>query len=179
MNLTFSARKTELDARFKERAQKKLNKFDRFFDSASAFATVTRERDRFTVEITISSGGMFYRSENTAFDEYNALEGATNAIFRQISKNKTKLAKKLRKDAFVPQPDDLSSEIETVGDEEEYKIVKSKTFSVKPMTIDEAILQMNMLEHEFFIFKNSGTNETSVVYKRKDGDYGLLEPEVL
>lgn len=172
MNITFTARKTNLDERFKERSRKKLNKFDRFFDSANAFITVTQEKERYTVEVTIKAGGMIYRSEKTANDMYEAIDSVSDSLFKQIVKNKSRLEKRLRNDAFLEIPEDQFD-----ADSNEYRIVKSKRFSIKPMMVEEAILQMDMLGHEFFIFRNGETNEINVIYKRHDKNYGLIEPE--
>lgn len=175
MNITIRSRKINLRDSFKERAEKKLKKFERFFDSsADALVTASLERDRFTVEITIKSQGMLYRSEKTASDLIAALESVTDSLFQQIVKNKSKLETKLRDDAFTMPDESYLYDYEE--SEPEYKIVRNKRFVVNHMTVDEAILQMNMLGHEFFMFRNGTTNEICVVYRRKDGNYGLLEP---
>jgi len=95
-----------------------------------------------------------------------------DALFRQIVKNKNKLEKRLRHTAFEPGYDD-----DFIGAQSSYEIVKSKRFQVKPMDVEEAILQMNLVGHEFYMFRNLDGGEVCVVYKRKDGNYGLLEPE--
>lgn len=94
-------------------------------------------------------------------------------LIRQIRKNKTRLEKRLREGAFAP--DALSGE--PVEEEPEYRVVKSKSFPVKPLDVEEAILQMNMSGHQFYMFRNMETGEINVVYRRRDGDYGLLEPD--
>ena len=172
MNITITARKTTVRDSFKERVEKKLAKFDRFFDEdANAIVKVTNEKDRETVEITIQSQGMIFRSEKTTSDRMDSLEAVTDALFTQIVKNKNKLVKKLRDSAF----DSLAPE-ELHPEEGDYQVIRSKKFSMKPMSVDEAILQMNMLEHEFYVFRNDDTHEINVVYKRNTGDYGLIEP---
>ena len=156
---------------------KKLSKFDKFFrDGAEAFVTFNRRHDQECLEITISANGTLFRSEkkNTTFQ--NALDDCIEAIERQIRKNKTRLEKRLREGAFTaPVTDDVPSlpEIE----EEKELIIRTKKFPFKPMTPDEAILQMNLLGHEFFVFVDSQSEETCVVYKRDDGNYGLIVPE--
>jgi len=183
VNITFTSRKTELDQKFKERAERKLKKFDRFFSDANAKLTVSKERDRFTVEITIKSRSMVFRAENTATDVFDALEGASDLLFRQIIKNKTRLEKRLREGAFAEPIEGYSeTDIAKINadaheDDDEYRIIKTKRFPVKPMMLDEAILQMNMLGHSFFIFRNGETEAINVVYKRKHGGFGLIEPE--
>lgn len=152
---------------------KKLTKFDKFFkDDAVAYVALSRKRGKENLELTISSGGTLYRSEeeNTTFN--NALDRAMDSIERQIRKNKTRLEKRLRDGAFVRQTGDL-----TVEEEPEFKI-RVKEFPVKPMSPEEAILQMNLLEHEFYVFENVETGEINVVYKRKDNNYGMIVPDI-
>ncbi len=175
MNITIRGRRINLRDSFKERAEKKLKKFERFFDSeADALVTASLERDRFTVEVTIKSLGMIYRSEKTTADLMSSLDSVTDTLFHQIVKNKTRLEAKLRGDAFTKADDSYLYDYD--ASEAEYRIVRNKRFVVNPMSVDEAILQMNMLGHEFFMFRNESTDEIGVVYRRKDGNYGLLEP---
>ena len=177
MNITIKSRKINLRDSFKKRAESKLAKFDRFFgDDTDAVVTASLERDRFTVEITIKSQGMIFRSEKTTSELNDSLEAVTDALFKQIVKNKNKLTQKLRDNAFE-QPDDAYL-FDYEESSEEYNVVKNKRFIVKHMSIEEAILQMNMLGHEFFMFRNGETDDICVVYRRKDGNYGLLEPNV-
>ena len=172
MKFAITARKTTVKDSFKDRVEKKLAKFDRFFgDDASATVVVTNERDRETVEVTIQAQGMYFRSEKTTADRIDSLEAVVDALFKQIVKNKSKLEQKLRDAAFDPRYHDEMAE------EEALHVVKVKTFPVKPMHEDEAILQMNLLGHAFYMFRNAETNEVNVVYRRKNGDYGLLVPE--
>ena len=171
MNITISGRKTIIRDSFKERVEKKLSKLDRFFDEdASAQVTVTNEHERGTVEVTVQSKGMFFRAEKTTGDRLDSLDLVVDALVKQIVKNKNKLGQKLRVSAFDPIYHDEPTE------PEEYHLVKTKRFPVKPMAVEEAILQMNLLEHEFYMFRNSEDGEINVVYKRKDGNYGLIEP---
>ncbi len=175
MNITIRSRKLNLRDSFKERAEKKLQKFDRFFEnSADAMVTASLERDRFTVEVTIKSQGMIYRSEKTTSDLMDSLEAVTDSLFQQIVKNKSKLEAKMRDDAFNAPDESYLYDYEESATE--YRVVRNKRFVVNHMTLEEAILQMNMLGHEFFMFRNGSSNEINVVYRRKDGNYGLLEP---
>lgn len=173
MTITITGRKVTLKDSFKERVEKKLKKFDRFFDDeAQANVTVTLEKNRQTVEVTIKSSGMIFRAEETQPLMEDALDKVTDALVRQIRKNKTKLEKRLRENAF-----DAINMADEVIEETDFKIVKAKKFPVKPLDVEEAILQMNMLGHEFFMFRNATTGEINVVYRREDGDYGILEPD--
>lgn len=159
---------------FHRSLEKKLSKLDRFFDdNAVANVTVTHEGERETVEVTIRANRMNFRAEKTTYDRLDSLDAVVDALFKQIVKNKTKLEKRLRGAAFEA---DYAQDY--VGStEDEYKVVRSKRFALKPMDVDEAILQMNMIGHTFFMFLNSETDEICVVYKRNDGNYGLLAAE--
>ena len=173
MKITIVGRKVNLRNNFKELVERKLQKFDRIFDDdAEATVTVTVEKNRQTVEITVKQRGMIYRAEETAMEMNEALDHVVSALGRQIRRNKTKLEKSKKvepdadfADAYYDEPD------------EEYSVVRTKKFFVRVMTVEEAILQMNMLGHEFFMFRDDANGEVNVVYRRKDGDYGLLVPE--
>ena len=173
MKITIVGRKVNLRDNFKELAEKKLSKFDRIFDEdAEATVTVTVERNRQTVEITIKQRGMIYRAEETTQEMNEALDHVVAALGKQIRRNKTKLERTKKM-----QPVELT---DTYYDEldEEYQLVRTKRFFVKVMTPEEAILQMNLLGHEFFMFRDDVSGEINVVYRRKDGDYGLLVPDI-
>lgn len=178
MTIQITTRKSTLTDSFKERINKKLRKLDRFFpEEATANVVVSTEKERETVEITIKYRNMIFRSQKTASEMIDALEAVVDSLVKQIVKNKTKLSKRLRDNAF-----DANLYRDEEGDapqpEEDFRIVKNKRFSIKPMDVQEAILQMNMLQHAFFMFRDSATGQVSVVYRRSGGDYGLIEPEM-
>lgn len=174
MKITIVGRKVNLRDNFKGLVEKKLSKFDRIFDEdAEATATVTVERNRQTVEITIKQRGLIYRAEETALEMNDALDGVVSALGRQIRRNKTRLEKSKK-----VQPDFDLSDTYFEEPDEEINVVKTKTFFVEVMTPEEAILQMNLLNHQFFLFREDEDGEINVVYKRKDGNYGLLKPEI-
>lgn len=173
MTINMTARNTTIRDSFKNNLKKKLSKLNRFFDDeVVAHVTVTNENGRETVEVTIKSQDLFFRSEKTAGDRLDALDVVVDALFRQIVKNKSKLQKRMRNTAFDAGYDD-----DYIGADESYEIVRNKRFNVKPMDVEEAILQMNLVGHSFYMFRNSDSGEICVVYKRKDGKYGILEPE--
>ncbi len=179
MKITITGRKVSLRDNFKERVEKKLKKFNRMFgEDASANVTVTVEKRRQTVEVTIrTTDGMVYRSEQTAPEMNDALDEVVNALGRQIRKNKCKLEKKIRTVGAIEEF--LAQETEEAPAEEddgEYKVERIKHFVLKPLLVEEAILQMNMIGHQFFMFQNMESGDVNVVYVRKDGTYGLLEP---
>ncbi len=177
MKITYTARKVTLKDNFKERVEKKLKKYDRIFsENAEANVKVTVYTNRQTVEITINDNGMIYRVEDTKAEMNEALDVNMDKLARQIRKNKTRLAKRLRETAFdEPIVDEDTDEEEA---EVTYELFRTKKVSLKPMSPDEAILRMNMVDHKFFMFLNSDTDKVSVVYIRDNGDYGMLESEL-
>jgi len=176
MKITVIGRQMNVYDDMKKLIEKKLAKFDKFF-SGEGDATVTlscKHNDR-NIEITINAAGTLFRSEVRGESFRDALDDACSNIERQIRKNKTRLAKKLREGVFNPYPYPEEAYDDIVADEE--GIIRTKTFPAKPMSAEEAILQMNLLGHQFFVFNDDETHATCVVYKRHDGGYGLLVPE--
>lgn len=179
MKTTIFGRKVNLRDSYKERVEKKLAKYERYFgDDADANVTVTHERNSYRVEVTIRSNGFIYRVEHTCMDIDEALDVAVEKLSGQIRKNKTKLEKR-NKSGRELNFEPMYEAAEELGDdeEEEYELVKVKSIPVKPMDTEEAILQMNLIGHQFFMFRNNETDEINVVYSRKDGGYGLIQPE--
>ena len=173
MKNTFTARKLTFKENFKEHAELKLIKLEKFFsDNADAHITVTNEKDRFVVEITIKEAHMIFRSEHTGNDLKDTFDDVIDGIIRQIQKNKTRLEKKFRSNGY---PDNTF--LETIEQEDEFNVVRTKKFTIKPLDIEEAIMQMNLIGHQFFVFTNTTTGDMNVVYHRKNGDYGLIEPD--
>lgn len=172
MKTNIYSRKVELGNEKKEMLIKKIDKLGKFFnDEASADIVVSEQKDQMIVEVTIRTADMIYRAEERNEEVYNAADDIVDSITRQIRKNKTRLAKKLREG--ISKEIDFFSDIPEESDDE-IKIVKTKTHQVKPMSAEEAVLQMNLLGHSFYIFKNAQTNTTDIVYRRKDGNYGLI-----
>ena len=172
MKVTVIGRQMNVWDEMKLIIEEKLAKLDKYFsDECSATATLSSKHNKKCLEITIVSAGTIFRSEVQDETFRNALDRAIYAIERQIRKNKTRLAKRLRSEAFDSVMFETGEDFE---EEPEFKI-RRKDFALKPMSVEEAIMQMNLLEHEFFVYKDDQTNEVSVVYKRKDGAYGLIE----
>lgn len=172
MKFTFTEKRMDATPAMKEYAEKKISKIEKYFKTDSeAFVTFSTERGRYIAEVTIKNNGMFYRVKEVTSDMCASIDSAVAAIERQIRKNKTRLEKRLRTDAFEREIH-IDPEEEA---EEEFKIVRNKRFSIQPMGVQEAILQMNLLEHEFYAFRNADEGDAfAVVYKRKDGGYGLI-----
>lgn len=170
MNINILSKNTAVRDAFRERCEKKLTKLDKFFgDDAKAVVTVSNQNGKETVEVTISSGGMFFRAERTTADRMDSLEAVVDALTKQIIHNKTKLEKKFQSGRFQPS-------IDEAVEAEDYGVVRTKRFHVNQMDVQEAILQMNMLGHSFFLFRNPETDEINVVYRRNDEQYGVLVP---
>lgn len=154
--------------------ENKLDKLDKYFgDECSATVTLSSKHNQKCLEITIVASGTIFRSEVQDETFRNALDRAVYTIERQIRKNKTRLAKRLRSGAFDNGIIDTGEDFE---EEAEFKL-RRKSFTIKPMSVEEAIMQMNLLGHEFFVFKDDNTEAVCVVYKRNDGDYGLIEAQ--
>jgi putative sigma-54 modulation protein len=176
MKTIIVSRQTDVPEELKTIIEVKLAKYDKYFrDDALAAIKLSRLRGRERVEITITSSGIIYRGEESDSTFRNALDLALDSIMRQIRKNKTKLEKRLRAGALS----DFYTGAEHSADaepEDEDIIIRTKSFQIKPMSPEEAILQMNLLGHDFFVFSDSHTGETNVVYRRHDGAYGLIIP---
>lgn len=169
MNITITARRITVRDTLREKIETKLSKFDRYFgQDTTAKVVLSNEKERYTMEITLVYKDVIFRVQQTNESMLAALDACMDVLERKIRKHKTKLQKRLKDDSFAQN---------FVAEEESYDIVKTKTFHVKPVTVDEAILQMEMLGHTFFVFENAETAEINVVYRRGDGKYGQIIPE--
>ena len=176
MKFTFTEKKVQVSDDVRAYAERKIGKLDRFFKIESeAFVTFEIERGRHKAEVTINNNGMFYRVSEVTSDMYASIDSAVAAIESQFRKNKARLERRLR-DGALEREVKPSVSYASSDEEEEFRIIRTKRFPIKPMTAEEAILQMNLLDHEFFVFRNQDDREMfSVVYKRKNGGYGLIE----
>ncbi|OUN21847.1 ribosomal subunit interface protein [Flavonifractor sp. An82] len=177
MKFVFTDKKINLPNKVHAYAEKKVGKLDRYFKAdAEAAIVFSVEKDRNNVELTIRSGGTIIRVAESTSDMFATIDAAVSSVERQLRKNKSRLEKRLRQDAFSRSVDaeEISSFVPDT-DEEEFKIVRTKRFPIKPMTVDEAVLQMNLVDHTFFAFKDVDQDgRFAVVYKRNDGGYGLI-----
>lgn len=175
MNITIIGRKCNPRDSFRDRAEKKLAKIDRFFDDeANAKITVSIEKTMAAVEITVNSNGLIVRAQERSVDMNDALDACVDSLIRKIRKNKTKVEKKLRRGVL----ENFNFGDDVVEDESDYEVVRTKDIALKPQSVDEAILQMNMLGHQFYMFLDDHTDRVCVVYVRSDGGYGLLVPDI-
>ena len=180
MKIVFTEKKVEVSEALREYAEKKLSKLDRYFKhDAEARIAFRIERGRHQIEVTVFHDGMVYRAAENTNDMYASIDSAATYIERQIHKYKTKLGKRLRQGAFEREiPSSAAEPAMEVDEEVDFAIIRTKKFDLKPMTPEEAILQMNLLNHQFFVFRNSSMGGAfSVAYKRSHGGYGIIVGE--
>ena len=174
MNLVISGKNIDITEGLRSAVEEKIGKLERYFnESTEVNVTLSTEKNRQKIEVTIPMKGSIIRAEETSTDMYVSIDLVEEVIERQLRKYKNKLidkeqnAKQLSQ-AFID---------EDVFEEEEIEIIRSKRFAIKPMDPEEACVQMELLGHNFFVFRNAETDEVNVVYKRKSKSYGLIEPE--
>ena len=173
MKFVYSGKDVYSDS-LKDRAEKKLSKLERYFSQEpEAIVRFKQQRGgRNIAEITMSVNGLILRAEENSNDMYLSVDRAVDKLESQIRRYRTKMGKQLRE----PKPD-AAEAVEPVYEEASYDVVRVKKFAVKPMEVEDAITQMELLGHNFFLFMNSETDTMSVLYRRNDGSYGLLLPE--
>jgi len=173
----------EVTAAIKEYVEKKIGKLARYFDEEPAsevHVNLSVYNDEQQIEVTIPMPNLLLRAEEQHVDLYAAIDLVVEKLERQIRKHKTKVNRKFRqqgapKYVFAELEKDNAERADPYSDND-IEIVRNKRFDLKPMDSEEAVLQMDMLGHSFFVFTNSETNTTSVVYRRRDGRYGIIEP---
>ena len=177
MNFIVSGRNINVTQALRDKAESKLSKLNKFFDEdTDVNVTFNVEKNDQIVEVTIPFKGMIFRAEQSNSDMYTSIDKVIDVLERQIVKNKKRLEKRFKGEHnlkfdhfdFIHEENDF--------DTDDNQITKIKRFSMKPMSSEEAILQMNLLGHEFFMFRNSDNSHISVIYQRSDGNYGLIEP---
>ena len=174
MNFTITGKNIEVTEGLRSAIQEKIGKLDKYFSTETvAIVTLSVEKERQKIEVTIPVKGNIIRAEEVSNDMYVSIDLVEEIIERQLRKYKTKLV-----DAKQAAAEFNKNYIEKdYDDEPEVKIVRSKKFGIKPMNPEEACVQMELLQHNFYVFLNSETDEVNVVYKRKNNTYGLIEPE--
>lgn len=175
MKFQYSEKKVKLPVNVHAYAEKKVMKLSRYFEEdAEALVVFSVEKNRNKVELTVHGAGTWFRASESTSDMFASIDAAVGTIEGQIRKNKTRLARRLRQDAFVRSVQEETSFVPDA--EDDLSITKIKTFYFKPMTREEAVLQMNLLEHDFFAFRDQDNGRSfAVVYRRKDGGYGLID----
>lgn len=175
MKVTCTGRRVNLKPSFVEKAEEKLSRLDKFFsDDVQAQVTVTVEKSRQTVEITLRDKGFTVRAEKAADRMEDALEDATELLMRRVVKNRKRLGDRVTRSVEWP----VYEEPELTAPEEAYQIIREKRFAMKPCSTDEAILQMELLGHSFYMYHSTEHDQVQVVYRRADGGYGVLIPEL-
>ena len=175
MNYIISGKNIEVTEGLKAAVQEKLGKLEKYFtDETEVQVTFSVEKERQKIEVTIPVKGTVIRAEQVSDDMYVSIDLVEEVIERQVNRYKKKLVDQKQNAAYFQKSfvDDEDM------DEEEIRIIRSKRFAVKPMDAEEACIQMELLGHNFFVFRNAETDEVNVVYKRKGHTYGLIEPEV-
>lgn len=186
MNLSVRGQQIDVTDALKDYVDKKLRRLEKYFDAPLAsegYVTLSVVRGLHTVEVTIPLPGVMLRAEDRSDDMYASIDAVVDKLERQIRKHKTKLNRKFRQEGSLKMlfADEAAaagaapSEPQAEEDHDDFEVVRIKRFTFKPMNVEEAILQMNMVGHNFFVFSNVDTQEVSVVYKRNDGKYGLIE----
>ncbi len=176
MRITISGRNIELTEGLKQAVEEKLSKLEKFFKpDTDVYVTLSVEKDRQKIEVTILAKGHVIRSEQVSNDMYVSIDLAAEVIERQLKKYKNKFRAEQQAGAASLRKDFLDKDYE--DEEDDIKIVRTKKFDIKPMYAEDACIQMELLGHDFFVFCNAETDEVNVVYKRKGNTYGLIEPE--
>ena len=178
MRISITGKNLEISDYLNDLINKKVGKLERFFQQdAEVFVTLSVEKNRHIVEVTIPYDGGVIRGEEITGDMYASIDNVLDKLEKQIIRHRTRLEKCLKSGALRDMESALGGSDEE-SDEEGPKIVRVKRFAIKPMSEEEAMLQIEMVGHSFYVFLNAATNQMNVLYKRKDGNYGLIEPEV-
>ena len=176
MRITITGRNIELTPGIKEAVEDKLGKLEKYFKpDTDVNVTLSVEKERQKIEVTIPTKGHTIRAEEVSNDMYVSIDLVEETLERQLIKYRTKIVSKKMNAAANFKAEYLEEQIE--DDEEEIKIVRSKRYDLKPMYPEDACIQMELLGHDFFVFVNAETDEVNVVYKRKGNTYGIIEPE--
>lgn len=176
MAITVRGKNIDITPALRDYVEKRVGKVTKYFDALGEITVLlTVEKGNHIVEVTVPVNGMLLRGEESTTDMYTSIDLVIEKLERQIEKYKTKIARKLRNGVF--KGDLVTGSVAPAADSDDFRIVKTKRFAVKPMDVQEAVMQMNLINHDFYVFTNADTEEVNVVYRRKDGLYGLIEPE--
>ncbi|MGU3471492.1 ribosome hibernation-promoting factor, HPF/YfiA family [Paenibacillus sp. D51F] len=180
MNYNIRGQNIQVTDAMREYVEKKLNRLEKYFDAplnTDSNVTMAVHKGRHGVEVTIPMTGVILRAEEKSPDMYASVDTVVDKLERQIRKYKTKVNRKFRQNESIKtlfREDDVSS-VQLQDPEDDLEVVRMKKFQLKPMDVEEAILQMDMVGHSFYVFSNIETKEVNVVYRRNDGKYGLIE----
>ena len=178
MEITVRGKNIEATEALVDYAHKKVNKLTKYLDRPKeAQVVMSVIRNEHIVEVTVILNGIILRGEESTGDMYASIDMVVDKLEKQLVKYKTRLSKSLRQQGLRVLGEKLAAPEAREKESEEDRVVKTKSFPLKPMHLEEAIMQMNLLGHDFFVFANAETETVNVLYRRKDGDYGLIEPE--
>lgn len=167
----------EITPALKDYVEKRVGKVTKYFSDIKEINAVLKvEKSKHIVELTVNAGSVLLRAEEGTSDMYEAIDLVVEKIEKQIAKHKTKLSKRFRESSHF-KSELLAGYKHEAADSEEFKVIRNKKFILKPMSVEEAIMQMNLLNHSFFVYLDETDNKINVVYKRQGGDYGLIEPQ--
>ncbi|GAA0137566.1 ribosome-associated translation inhibitor RaiA [Paenibacillus sp. YSY-4.3] len=182
MNFSIRGQQIEVTDALRDYVDKKLSRLDKYFEApptSEGYVTLSVVRGLHTVEVTIPLTGVVLRAEDRSDDMYASIDAVVDKLERQIRKHKTKINRKFRQEGSLKSlfVENGASVAVDETDSDELEVVRTKRFTMKPMDVEEAILQMNMVGHNFFVFSNIDSKELNVVYRRNDGKYGLIEQD--
>ena len=179
MNIQYVGKNVEVTDALREVTEKKLDKLEKYFeDPIDGHVTFSTQKNNKTIEVTINLPGTIIRAEETSDDMYASIDKSIDILERQIRKYKTKLQKRYREGQTIRFENVMPLDLQEDEEDDKPNIVRRKRFNIKPMNYEEAVLQMELLGHNFFVFISDETDGVSVLYKRKNGDYGLIEPQI-
>lgn len=182
MQIIFSGKHLEVTQALKDYAQAKLNKLSRFFDHVQEVkVTESVLRNQHIVEVTLKADGTLIRAEERSQDMYSSIDLVIDKLERQLSRYKGRFVSRTRESLSGMKPNEVTTPAaptDKQGDEEQYTIVRTKRFAIKPMDPEEAAMEMELIGHDFYVFRNAENEEVNVIYRRRDGNYGLIEPVV-
>jgi putative sigma-54 modulation protein len=175
MAITVRGKNINITPALKDYVEKRIGKVTKYFSALGEITVLlTVEKGHHIVEVTVPLNGMLLRGEESTNDMYTSIDLVIEKLEKQIEKYKTKLSRRLRSGLFKG---DLIADTAASETDSDFKIVKTKRFAIKPMDVQEAVMQMNLINHDCYVFTNSETEDVNVVYRRRDGNYGLIEPE--
>ena len=186
MRFHIRGKNVEVTDALRQYAEKKISRLEKYFETkavSDVYVAMSVNRSKHSVEVTIPVSGVTLRAEERSDDMYASIDLVIDKLERQIRKYKTRVNRKARLEAqraVFKESAEAETAVRTADEEEEgpYEVVRTKRFQMKPMNVEEAILQMNLLGHNFYVFVNTASSEVNVVYRRDDGRYGLIEPEM-
>lgn len=182
MKFHFRGKNVEVTDALRDYAEKKIGRMEKYFEApqtSDVYITLSVNRNKHTVEVTIPFQGVTLRAEEKSDDMYASIDLVIDKLERQVRKYKTRINRKLRQEgsprSIFKESFEQAAPVQTMDEEDAFEVVRTKQFTLKPMDMEEAILQMNLLGHQFYVFADSATSKVNVVYKREDGRYGLIE----